>query len=172
MTKYRTIVADPPWPYKGGGKTGPPYPLMQLEQIKRLPVEKLSDDPSHLYLWTSHRFLCEAKTVAECWGFSPTYLLTWAKPGIGIGRRFRHNCEYIWFCERGWKVLPVTRLDLGTWFPWPRGEHSAKPPAFYDMVESVSPGPYLELFARKQRLGWDTWGNESLEHVEMGETVA
>jgi N6-adenosine-specific RNA methylase IME4 len=46
--------------------------------------------------------------------------------------------------------------------------HSAKPEAFYDLVESVSPGPYLELFARRQRLGWDTWGNEALEHVDLG----
>ena len=53
------------------------------------------------------------------------------------------------------------------WFTWPRGEHSAKPEAFLDMVERVSPGPYLELFARRQRFGWDTWGNEALEHVEI-----
>lgn len=53
------------------------------------------------------------------------------------------------------------------WFQWPRGRHSAKPEAFIDLVEQVSPGPYLELFARRQRLGWDTWGNEALEHVEM-----
>jgi N6-adenosine-specific RNA methylase IME4 len=54
-----------------------------------------------------------------------------------------------------------------SWFDWPRGVHSAKPEAFLDIVESVSPGPYLEMFARRNRLGWDTWGNESLEHVEM-----
>jgi len=53
------------------------------------------------------------------------------------------------------------------WFQWPRGRHSAKPEAFIDLVEQVSPGPYLELFARRQRLGWDTWGNEALEHVEL-----
>lgn len=54
------------------------------------------------------------------------------------------------------------------WFAWPRGPHSQKPEAFLDMVEQVSPGPYLEMFARRQRLGWDTWGNEALNHVEMG----
>lgn len=53
------------------------------------------------------------------------------------------------------------------WFTWPRSAHSQKPEAFLDMVESISPGPYLELFARRNRLGWDTWGNESLEHVDL-----
>jgi N6-adenosine-specific RNA methylase IME4 len=58
------------------------------------------------------------------------------------------------------------RVDT-RWFTWPRGRHSVKPDAFYDLVEQVSPGPYLELFARRQRLGWDTWGNEALNHVEL-----
>ena len=69
--------------------------------------------------------------------------------------------------ERG-AGLPITRYDVGTWHVWPRGGHSRKPEAFYDLVESVSPGPYLELFARRQRLGWDTWGNEALNHVQIG----
>lgn len=62
-----------------------------------------------------------------------------------------------------------TRLTRapGRWFQWPRGAHSAKPEAFQDMVEQVSPGPYVELFARRDRLGWDTWGNESLGTAEM-----
>jgi N6-adenosine-specific RNA methylase IME4 len=55
-----------------------------------------------------------------------------------------------------------------TWFGWKRAAHSAKPEAFLDLVEETSPGPYLELFARRNRLGWDTWGNEALEHVELG----
>lgn len=68
----------------------------------------------------------------------------------------------------GWNEYKgeAPRVDT-RWFQWPRGAHSAKPEAFLDLVEQVSPGPYLELFARRQRLGWDTWGNEALEHVEM-----
>lgn len=61
----------------------------------------------------------------------------------------------------------ATGRAAGRWFTWPRGRHSEKPEAFFDLVEQVSPGPYLELFARRQRLGWDTWGNEALEHVEL-----
>jgi N6-adenosine-specific RNA methylase IME4 len=66
-------------------------------------------------------------------------------------------------------TIPAKPFEKATsrWFQWPRGEHSAKPEAFLDLVEQVSPGPYLEMFARRNRLGWDTWGNESLEHVEM-----
>lgn len=57
------------------------------------------------------------------------------------------------------------------WWTWPRGEHSAKPEAFLDLVEQVSPGPYLELFARRNRLGWDTWGDGALQHVKIYEDV-
>lgn len=63
--------------------------------------------------------------------------------------------------------LTATGRATSRWFTWPRGRHSEKPEAFFDLVEQVSPGPYLELFARRQRLGWDTWGNEALEHVEL-----
>jgi N6-adenosine-specific RNA methylase IME4 len=61
----------------------------------------------------------------------------------------------------------ATGRATGRWFTWPRAEHSRKPDAFLDLVEQVSPGPYLELFARRNRLGWDTWGNQSFEHVEI-----
>jgi N6-adenosine-specific RNA methylase IME4 len=91
----------------------------------------------------------------------------WAKSGLGVGGRFRHTVEFLLFCERG-AQLPVTRRDLPTHFGWPRGQHSTKPDAFYDLVESVSPTPRLELFARRARFGWDYWGNESLGTAEMG----
>lgn len=69
--------------------------------------------------------------------------------------------------ENAGKNPPLSRTP-GRWFTWRRGRHGQKPEAFLDLVESVSPGPYLELFARRNRLGWDTWGNEALEHVEVG----
>jgi N6-adenosine-specific RNA methylase IME4 len=168
---YPTIVADPPWPIlpPGGGssRVRPPYPLMQVEQLKVMGVSEIAAPDSHLYLWTTTHFLCAAKEVAAAWGFVPTNLLVWAKPGLGAGARFRPNTEFIWFCERGYDRLPINRRDVGTWFQWPRGEHSEKPEAFYDLVQTISPGPYLELFARKQRMGWDTWGNEAFNHIEI-----
>jgi N6-adenosine-specific RNA methylase IME4 len=77
-----------------------------------------------------------------------------------------NTTEFIIFAGRG-SLAPLSRCPR-QWWEWHRGAHSAKPEAFLDMVEQVSPGPYLELFARRQRLGWDTWGNEAFEHVEIG----
>lgn len=140
---------------------------MTLEAICELPVADMADKSAHLWLWTTHGFLWDAPRVALSWGFRHSYTLTWAKPGLGVGGRFRHNCEYLLFCERG-AQLPITRRDLGTYFIWPAGEHSRKPDAFYDLVEQVSPGPYLEMFSRRARLGdWSYWGDQSLGTAEL-----
>ena len=174
---YRTIVADPPWPYKRGlprwtadgvdNSDNLPYSTMSLEEIQGLPVEKQVEDNAHLYLWTTGPFLERAPSVARAWGFTPSTSLVWCKPPRGFcGRATYAPCtEFILFCRRG--SLPALRPEYRNWWAWPRAAHSAKPDAFYDLVEQVSPGPYLELFARRQRLGWDTWGNECFNHVEM-----
>jgi len=85
--------------------------------------------------------------------------------GLGFGGTFTPTAEHVLFARRG--VLPATQRIDTTWFQWPRGTHSRKPEAFLDLVEQVSPAPRLEMFARRQRLGWDTWGNEALNHVEI-----
>lgn len=163
---YATIVADPPWALEWhagrgvgrSGRDGLPYSTMTVEEICAMPVAELAAKDAHLWLWTTHGFLWDAPRVALSWGFKPTYLLTWAKPGIGMGGRFRHSCEYLLFCERGAQLPVKNERNIGTWFGWSTGVHSAKPAAFGDLVEQVSPGPYVELFAREARLGWDTWG--------------
>ncbi|MGH2595810.1 MAG: MT-A70 family methyltransferase [Actinomycetota bacterium] len=189
MGKYRTIVADPPWPMpetgernahpndgwsRFAGKTvSLPYESMTLEAIAALPISDLADNDAHLYLWTTAKFLDESAAVAESWGFRPAQLLVWCKPpiGLGFGGAFCSTTEFIRFCRRG--TLKAKTREDSTWWNWSRPyidghiAHSAKPEAFLDMVERVSPGPYLELFARRNRLGWDTWGNESLEMVEL-----
>lgn len=173
MTKYHTVVADPPWDL-GAVNTGfvttsvvkLPYPTLTLDQIADLPVAQLAARTSHLYLWTVTAVLRHSFEIVEAWGFRPKNVLVWCKPGLGAGMRFRQTCEYVLFATRGDSV-PIVRHDVGTWHLWPRGAHSQKPEAFLDLVESVSPGPYLEMFARRNRLGWDTWGNEALEHVEV-----
>ena len=93
-------------------------------------------------------------------GFKPSCLLTWAKKphGIGIGGTYAQTTEHVLFARRG-TCKALRRVD-STWWTWPRGRHSAKPEAFQDMVEAVSPGPRLELFARRARPGWTVWGNE------------
>lgn len=176
MSRYRTIVADPPWEIgnfpanlhaRGMGTNPCPYPTMSVDEIAALPVRDLAEKQAHLYLWTINAYVEDAYEIARAWGFKPGKLLVWAKApkGRGLGGTFASATEYVLHARRG--LLPYQgRIDRN-WWSWPRGAHSAKPDAFQDIVEQVSPGPYLELFARRQRLGWDTWGNEALEHVAL-----
>jgi N6-adenosine-specific RNA methylase IME4 len=171
---YRTIVADPPWRYPlgGGSVVGAEYryPTLTPGKIAALPVNDLADeDGAHLWLWATNGMLEHAYPVARAWGFTPVQLVTWCKPSLGVGRYVRSNTEHAILAIRG-RRIPPARAAAASWYQWPRRDHSRKPDAFYDLVEQVSPGPYLELFARDgRRLGWDTWGNEALCHVELGQ---
>jgi N6-adenosine-specific RNA methylase IME4 len=202
VVRYRTIVADPPWPYgkfngfssgtsrksgsaiRAGGSfalTGDPKPLpyrsMTLEAITALPIRASAEPDAHLYLWTTQRYLFAAPKIISSWGFEPSCVLTWCKPpsGTALGWAFSPTTEFIVFARRG-RLDPLTRWS-STWFqssrPRMRGRgangplHSAKPDAFLDIVEQVSPGPYLEMFARRARFGWDYWGDESLGTAEV-----
>ena len=165
---YATIVADPPWHYEQGGPhslTGrpkavdvPPYSTMTVDDVALLPVEQIARPSAHLYLWTTNRYLRDAYDVAEAWGFTPSQVLTWCKAphGLGPGGAFANTTEFCLFARRN--CAHRQRMD-STWWEWPRAAHSVKPAAFFDMVEQVSPGPYVELFARQPRLGWDHWGH-------------
>lgn len=202
MTRYRTIVADPPWDHSDGTgvkldigygskrrplppgekphSTAPPYAHMTLDAIKALPVAALAEDDAHLYLWTTNRYLRDVWVVAEAWGFSGVCVITWCKALRGFlgGGAWQANTEFCLFARRG--NLATIGKAQGRWYDWPRrfgppvreGEkrktmHSAKPEAFLDHVEQVSPGPYLEMFARRARFGWDYFGDESLGTAEM-----
>ncbi len=192
MGQYCTIVADPPWPYNRDGRTGVhfgegdarperarinagrsqvgttvAYPMMVLSDIAELPVATFAAADAHLYCWTTQRYLEQTFGIVRGWGFDPSCVLTWCKPirGWTVGGTFMSTTEFVVFARRGTPAA-LSRCER-QWFQWPRGEHSAKPDAFLDLVEQVSPGPYLELFARRQRLGWDTWGDEALEHVTL-----
>ena len=183
-SRYRTIVADPPWPMpRGGSYSGSarwrnhperpsalPYPVMPIAEIASVPIEELAEKDSHLYLWVPNAFMLEAYAILTAWKYRPSQILVWTKTprGLGLGGTFTNTTEFVMFARRG-SLRSLRRIDT-TWFHWtrPHNNHSAKPEAFLDLVESVSPGPYLELFARRNRLGWDTWGNQALEHVEVG----
>ena len=171
--RYATIVADPPWRYEFASLyPGEPtrtkamgYEMMTVPEICALPVSSLAAKDAHLYLWTTQRYLRDAYDVVKAWGFAPASVLVWVKPPRGFVGTYACSTEFVLFSRRG--SLPAKQKVSRNWWEWSRGEHSAKPEAFLDIVESVSPGPYLELFARRNRFGWDTWGNESLELVEM-----
>lgn len=179
--RYRTIVADPPWEYdegtgasystRGRRNCDLPYPSMTVDEIAALPVHELADKRSTLFLWTTNRYLEDAFHICREWRFPHIATLVWTKQrGLGSGGVFYSNIEFVLYCRRPQVAAPA-RIH-SRWFDWGRSEHSRKPEAFLDMVESVSPGPYLEMFARRQRLGWDTWGNEALEHVDLDGTAA
>jgi N6-adenosine-specific RNA methylase IME4 len=182
VKRYRTIVADPPWDVKRLASPGAkafgtqdgtlrsvelPYKTMSVEAIAALPVSALAERDAHLYVWTINRYVEATYAIARAWGFEPRTLLVWAKApmGLGPGGAYSITTEYVLYAARG-SLPALSRVDR-TWWSWPRGRHSAKPDAFQDIVEQVSPGPYVELFARRDRLGWDTWGNESLGTAEM-----
>lgn len=195
--RYRTIVADPPWDHSEGtgfsygveqyggahpGKatgqprtTYPSYGHMTLDQIAALPVPDLAEPDAHLYLWTTQKYLRDSFNIVDAWGFKVSATLTWCKAPMGfMGGAYRSSTEFCHFARRG--SLAHKTQHPSRWFTWkrvgwtqddPAAKHSHKPDAFLDVVEQVSPGPYLELFARRQRLGWDTWGDEALNHVEI-----
>ena len=159
---YRTIVADPPWAgYRSQAATKADarkhYSTMSTDNICALPVADLAAPDAHLWLWGVNGLMEDAYRVVRAWGFQPVTLLTWCKPVPGIGHYLRNNTEHCIFATRGKPMVPDTK-PLATWFVWKRGEHSAKPDAFGDLVETVSPGPYVELFCRRPRFGWDSWG--------------
>lgn len=167
--KYRTIVADPPWEMKAGpssnsfGKSRDlAFPSLSVDEIAALPVGDWADCDCHLYLWTINAYVEAAYRIVRAWGFRPSTLGVWCKSpkGIALGGTYALSTEFVLFARRG-SLTAFERVNT-TWWRWPRGRHSAKPEAFLDMVERVSPGPRLELFARRDRLGWDTWGNEAL----------
>lgn len=173
--KYRTIVADPPWDHSDGTGTtlrdggwqtsdGVPYSTMTVDEIADLPIHELADRAAHLYLWTTNRYLHDAYHLCDWWGFRVVKPLVWAKEPMGfMGAPFVSSAEFVLYARRG--TLKAVGSAGRQWWVWARGPHSAKPEAFLDLVEQISPAPRLEMFARRQRLGWDTWGDEALDHV-------
>ncbi|SRR5579875_2641007 len=157
---YRTILADPPWNIVQTGHRGAEghYPLMDVPAICSLQVGRLCTDDAHLWLWVTNASLHAGKSVMEAWGFTYRSCLTWIKPRFGLGQYLRNQTEHLLLGTKG--KAPVLFRSQGTWFYAPVQEHSHKPEEQYAIIERCSPGPYLELFARRKRPGWDVWGNQ------------
>lgn len=164
--RYSTIVIDPPWDWGDEGdcdqygRAKPTYSTMSIDEIAALPIPELANNNGHLYLWITNRSLPKGFALLERWGFRYVTMLTWVKPSFGMGNYFRGSTEHVLFGVKG--SLGLLRSDVGTHFAADRpGPHSGKPDAFYALVESCSPGPWLEMFSRKQRAGWVAWGAEA-----------
>jgi N6-adenosine-specific RNA methylase IME4 len=174
---YATILADPPWQFQNRtGKIAPEhrrllrYPTMRLQEILDLPVSELAATQSHLYLWVPNALLTEGLRVMKAWGFTYKSNIVWQKirkdggpDGRGVGFYFRNVTELVLFGVRGgMRTLKPGRTQVNTLATRKR-EHSRKPDEIFDIIESCSPKPRLELFARFRRNGWAQWGNEDVE---------
>ena len=170
-TKYQTILADPPWHQQGGGKSkrgaDRHYPLMKEKQIKEVMKTVLDhrvSENAHMYMWCANNHIPEGLRIMEHLGFKYITNLVWAKSRFGLGRYFRGQHEICLFGTRGrgWAV----RTDANNVSSLVGGKlvsptvHSKKPESMYDLIETRSQGPYLEMFARNHRDGWDSWGDE------------
>lgn len=171
---YSTIVVDPPWHYDQINPNAPryvrdgrvlssgihatgsaiSYSTLSLDEIRDLPVGDLAAD-SRLFMWTTNRYLRHAWSVVEAWGFTPhNKVLVWCKLPRATAQI---TTEFVLIGKRG--NPPRMPWSPTTWYQWPlQPVHSQKPDAFMDLVESWCPGPYVELFCRRPRIGWDSWG--------------
>ncbi len=175
-TKFRTILADPPWQFKNRtGKVAPEhkrlarYATLSLDDIKALPVSECASETAHLYLWVPNALLPDGIAVMNSWGFEYKSNLVWHKirkdggpDGRGVGFYFRNVTELILFGVRGKNARTLTpgRRQVN-FLATRKREHSRKPDEQYTLIENCSPGPFLELFARGKRPGWTTWGNQA-----------
>lgn len=177
---YGAILADPPWLYevwseKGTGRTAEQhYDVMSASEISALPVAAIAAPDSVLFCWVTWPCLKQGLSLIEHWGFAyKTCGFDWMKadntqpdffqediyPQIGLGHWTRANTEPCLLATMG----KPKRLDAGVRMGIiaPRREHSRKPDGIHERIERLVAGPYLELFARQKRAGWDSWGNET-----------
>ena len=162
--KWRAILADPPWPFEtyGGGNDRAAenhYPTMTLNDIEFLPVMNLAADDALLFLWVTSDRIKDAPRVMVQWGFElVSTAFIWVKDRPGKGYWTRKGSELCLLGKRGNpKRLSASVNEV---IEAPRGAHSEKPDEVYDRIHELAPGPYIELFARRPRAGWDAWGND------------
>lgn len=176
---YATILADPPWRFMNRtGKVAPEhrrlsrYDTMTAAEIADLPVDPISADKAHLYLWVPNALVADGLAVMKAWGFTYKANIVWAKrrkdggpDGRGVGFYFRNVTELLLFGAKGnLRTLGPGRRQVNI-IETRKREHSRKPDEQYKVIEACSPGPYLELFARYARDGWDVWGLEAEDSV-------
>lgn len=170
---FGVILADPPWPFRTYSKKNVTphrakedhYQTMTLDEMKQLPVADLAAKDCALFLWVIDSHLDQALDLARSWGFTyKTRAFTWrkltkaGKAAIGMGYWTRKQTEMCWLFTRG----KPSRLSKGVReiIDAQRRRHSEKPDEQYEAIERLVGGPYLEMFARKTRPGWTSWGNQ------------
>jgi N6-adenosine-specific RNA methylase IME4 len=183
--KYSTILADPPWQFQNRtGKMAPEhkrlarYQTLTIDEIKSIPVSLATREKAHLYLWVPHALLQAGLEVMKSWGFNYKTNIIWYKTRKdggpdrrGVGFYFRNVTEVLLFGVKGKsnRTLPPGRSQENIIVKSKR-EHSRKPDEQYELIESCSPGPYLEMFARGSRHKWTCWGNQADDYFPEWET--
>jgi N6-adenosine-specific RNA methylase IME4 len=161
--KFPTVYADPPWQYSNTASRGAAtnhYSTLSIEDLCDLPVAKIVESNAHLHLWTTNAHLPVAFRLIEAWGFTYKSCLIWVKPQMGMGNYWRVSHEFLLLGVRG--KLPFLDKAQRSWLLARRRKHSVKPYEVREVVEQVSPGPYLELFGRQEIpfSDWTVFGNE------------
>jgi N6-adenosine-specific RNA methylase IME4 len=172
LTKFNTIVIDPPWPqtmareFRIGRHSRPaalPYSTLTIDEIKGFPLGSLAEVGAHVYCWTTNKFLREAFDVLDAWGVRFHLCMPLVKrSGIAPCCGYVFGSEFCLLGFFGKPMLKFTSIGKLNWLntnPIP-GKHSAKPDEFYKLVETMSPGPRLDIFARTHHEGFSAWGNE------------
>jgi N6-adenosine-specific RNA methylase IME4 len=171
--RYPVVYADPPWKHKTwseAGKEKSPenhYPTLSHDELKALPVSALAADRAVLFMWTTVGHLAEAIELIGFWGFAYKSHLVWLKTYAGgearqgTGYWFRNTHELLLLGTRGDIPAPVMGTQAESAISAPVSRHSEKPAVFHELIERYFPDVgRIELFARRQRAGWDVWGNE------------
>lgn len=160
---FDVIAIDPPWNYgtsfdADGRRVANPYPEMTQEQLKALEIP--AKDNCVMFLWTTQKFIWDAKELLDTWGFTYRSMIVWDKEKIGMGDLIRMQCE---FCLVGIKGSPVFKDNhsVRDIIREPRREHSRKPEEFYRIVDSLCAGRKLDFFSREERTGWVSYGNDT-----------
>lgn len=180
MDKYNTLVIDPPWNlilttnigHRYNRPKKLPYETMTIEQIKAFPIMDYANQGAHIYLWTTNKFLRQAFEVFDSWGVNFHLVLVGIKPsGIAPNRGYIFGTE---FCLVGFYGKPAQkwkRMGKLNYFEMfnKAGKHSTKPDKFYELVETMSPEPYIDIFSRKDRPNWDSYGNEKGKFNEVSQ---
>lgn len=186
---YGAILADPPWSFEvwskdtGNGRSAEShYSTMSMRQIARLPVDELAAKDCVLFMWACWPSIADALKIIDAWGFAyKTCGFDWMKADntqpnffqddlpaqVGMGYWTRANTEPCLLAVKGKPKRLNADVRMGIIAP--RREHSRKPEGVHSRIERLVAGPYLELFARAPRAGWDVWGNQTDKFKEAAE---
>lgn len=168
MTGYQIIVADPPWRFSSNSERKPGrnamrhYPCMRDDEIAALPVPDWSARDAMLFMWTTAPMLARSMPILGAWGFKYVSQLVWVKDRIGTGFWARNRHEIVLIGKRGKFSCPRPAPFADSVIIGQQREHSRKPDALQDQIDLAWPDARrLEMFARRQRAGWDAWGNDT-----------